>query len=109
MTSSLLWCMARDNGGTGSGAVGCMPVVVCGEHASHLPLRTLERQSLCESHRQRRWLTHWSYLQSLVKEGVQGMRLGVVRQLFMPQNTDPEVMQRMEQALADLRRLGAQL
>jgi Asp-tRNA(Asn)/Glu-tRNA(Gln) amidotransferase A subunit family amidase len=50
-----------------------------------------------------------SYLQSLVKDGVQGMRLGVVRQLFMPQNTDPEVMQRMEQALADLRRLGAQL
>jgi Asp-tRNA(Asn)/Glu-tRNA(Gln) amidotransferase A subunit family amidase len=50
-----------------------------------------------------------SYLQFLVKEGVQGMRLGVVRQLFMPQNTDPEVMQRMEQALADLRRLGAQI
>ena len=50
-----------------------------------------------------------SYLQSLVKDGVQGARLGVVRQLFMPQNTDPEVMQRMEQALADLRRLGAQV
>jgi Asp-tRNA(Asn)/Glu-tRNA(Gln) amidotransferase A subunit family amidase len=50
-----------------------------------------------------------SYLQSLVKDGVQGVRLGVVRQLFTPQNTDPEVMQRMEQALADLRRLGAQI
>src|SRR6266581_7239971 len=25
------------------------------------PLCTPERQSLCESHRQRRWLTHWSY------------------------------------------------
>ena len=60
MTSSLLWCMARDNGGTGRVAVGRMPVVVCCEHASHLSLRTLERQSLCESHRQRRWLTHWS-------------------------------------------------
>jgi len=33
--------------------------------------------------------------------------LGVVRQLFTPQNTDPDVMKRMEQALADLRRLGA--
>jgi amidase len=50
-----------------------------------------------------------SYLASLVKDGVQGTRLGVVRQLFTPQNTDPEVMQRMEQALADLRRLGAEL
>ena len=25
------------------------------------PLGTPERQSLCESHRQRRWLTYWSY------------------------------------------------
>ena len=25
------------------------------------PLCTPERQSLCESHHQRRWLTHWSY------------------------------------------------
>jgi len=24
-------------------------------------LGTPERQSLCESHRQRRWLTYWSY------------------------------------------------
>jgi hypothetical protein len=46
----------------GSDANDRMPVVVCCEHASHLSLRTLERQSLCESHRQRRWLTHWSYL-----------------------------------------------
>jgi hypothetical protein len=30
--------------------------------SNHLPLHasTPERQSLCESHRQRRWLTHWS-------------------------------------------------
>src|SRR5438132_11970343 len=61
MTSSLLWCTARDNAGIGRGAVGRMPVVVSCEHASPLSLRTLERQSLCESHRQRRWLTHWSY------------------------------------------------
>jgi Asp-tRNA(Asn)/Glu-tRNA(Gln) amidotransferase A subunit family amidase len=43
----------------------------------------------------------------LDKDGVRGMRLGVVRQLFTPQNTDPDVMKRMEQALDDLRRLGA--
>src|SRR5207244_1684371 len=31
---------------------------------NHIPLHesTPERQSLCESHRQRRWLTHWSYV-----------------------------------------------
>src|SRR5262245_20333598 len=27
-------------------------------------LCTLERQSLCESHRQRRWLTYWSYVET---------------------------------------------
>ena len=36
----MLWYMARDNGGTGRGAVGCMPVVVCCEHATHLSMRT---------------------------------------------------------------------
>jgi Asp-tRNA(Asn)/Glu-tRNA(Gln) amidotransferase A subunit family amidase len=50
-----------------------------------------------------------SYLKSLVRDGLKGMRLGVVRQLFTPQNTDPEVMRRMEQALADLQREGAQI
>jgi len=45
----------------------------------------------------------------LVKDGLRGVRLGVVRQLFTPQNTDPEVMKRMEQALADLQQQGAQL
>src|SRR5215472_3966792 len=50
-----------------------------------------------------------SYLKFLDREGVRGTRLGVVRQLFTPQNTDPDVMKRMEQALADLRRLGAQI
>jgi Asp-tRNA(Asn)/Glu-tRNA(Gln) amidotransferase A subunit family amidase len=50
-----------------------------------------------------------SYSKFLDKDGVRGMRLGVVRQLFTPQNTDPDVMKRMEQALADLRRLGAQI
>jgi len=50
-----------------------------------------------------------SYMKFLDKDGVRGMRLGVVRQLFTAQNTDPDVMKRMEEALADLRRLGAQL
>jgi amidase len=50
-----------------------------------------------------------SYLKSLDRDGVRGTRLGVVRQLFTPPNTDPDVMKRMEQALADLQRLGAQI
>ena len=50
-----------------------------------------------------------SYMKSLVKDGLQGVRLGVVRQLFTPQATDPEVMKRMEQALVDLQRQGAQI
>ena len=55
--------MTGDNSdtGTGIGAIGRMQGVVRCERASHLYLCTLERQSLCESHRQRRWLTHWSY------------------------------------------------
>src|SRR5688572_5820765 len=50
-----------------------------------------------------------SYMKFLVKDGLQGARLGVIRQLFMPQNTDPEVMKRMEQALADLQGQGAHI
>jgi hypothetical protein len=53
-----------------------MPVVVCCEHASHLSLRTLERQSLCESHRQRRWLTHWSYDFTNLRPLVERLREG---------------------------------
>jgi amidase len=48
-----------------------------------------------------------SYLRFLDKDGARGARLGVVRQLFTPENADPDVLARMEQALADLRRLGA--
>lgn len=47
------------------------------------------------------------YRTFLDKDGVRGTRLGVVRQLFTPPNVDPEVLKRMEQALADLHRLGA--
>src|SRR6516165_7140835 len=46
---------------TGMGAIGRMQVVVRYERVSHLYRCTPERQSLCESHRQRRWLTCWSY------------------------------------------------
>ena len=48
-----------------------------------------------------------SYLRFLDKDGARGARLGVVRQLFTPENADPDVTARMEQALADLGRLGA--
>jgi amidase len=50
-----------------------------------------------------------SYMTFLLKDGLKGARLGVVRQLFTPENTHPEVMKRMEQALADLRRQEAQI
>jgi hypothetical protein len=59
-TSSLLLMYGQRQRATDRGAVGLMPVVACCEHVSYPSLRTLERQSLCESHRQRRWLTHWS-------------------------------------------------
>ena len=53
--------MTGDHGDLGMGAISCMQAVVHCERVSHLDLCTLERQSLCESHRQRRWLTCWSY------------------------------------------------
>ncbi len=58
--------MTGEHGDLGMGAISRMQVVVRCEHVSHLDLCTLERQSLCESHRQRRWLTCWSYLGLLV-------------------------------------------
>ena len=53
--------MTGDHGDPGMGAISRMQVVVRCERVSPLYLCTLERQSLCESHRQRRWLTCWSY------------------------------------------------
>jgi hypothetical protein len=47
------------------------------------------------------------YLRFLDKDGARGVRLGVVRQLFTPENADADVRALMEQALADLARLGA--
>ena len=54
--------MTGEHGDLGMGAISRMQVVVRCERVFHLDLCTLERQSLCESHRQRRWLTCWSYL-----------------------------------------------
>src|SRR5215475_80676 len=48
-----------------------------------------------------------NYLKFLDPNGLRGARIGVVRQLFNGPNVDPDVMKHMEQALADLRRLGA--
>ncbi len=46
--------------GMSMSAIARMRVLVRCKRVSPLSLCTLERQSLCESHRQRRWLTHWS-------------------------------------------------
>ena len=46
------------------------------------------------------------YMKFLDKDGVRGMRLGVGRQLFTPQNTDPDVMKRMEQVWSEWERTG---
>ena len=59
ITSSVPCRMTGDHGDLGRGAISCMQAVVHCERVSHLDLCTLERQSLCESHRQRRWLTCW--------------------------------------------------
>ena len=65
---------------TGMGAIGRMQVVVRCERVSHLYLCTPERQSLCESHRQRRWLTHWSYFTQIPPNLV----VGTVRRILIP-------------------------
>jgi hypothetical protein len=60
LTPSVPCRMTGDHGNLGMGAISCMQVVVHGAHVFHRDRGTLERQSLCESHRQRRWLTCWS-------------------------------------------------
>jgi len=54
--------MLGDNADTsiGMGVIGRMQVVVRCERVPPLYLCTPERQSLCESHRRRRWLTYWN-------------------------------------------------
>src|SRR5215470_14427492 len=43
-----------------------------------------------------------SYLTFLDKDGLRGVRIGVLRQLFMGPDTDPEIRRLLEQALADM-------
>ena len=50
-----------------------------------------------------------SYTRYLDPDGLKDVRLGVARQLFAKGDTDPEVLQLMEETLADLRSVGATL
>lgn len=50
-----------------------------------------------------------NYSQFLDRDGLQGARIGVARQLFEPEETDPEVLKLMNQAIADLRTAGTTL
>src|SRR5437588_9249171 len=43
-------------------------------HKALFPHSTPERQSLFESHRQRRWLTHWSYLQGFLSQNAPSLK-----------------------------------
>ena len=47
------------------------------------------------------------YTDFLVADGLRGARIGVLRQLSNTETADPEVLQRFEEALADLRAVGA--
>ena len=48
------------------------------------------------------------YRQFLVQDGLQGTRIGVLRQLIT-ETADPEIVQLFEQALADMRKHGAHI
>ena len=48
------------------------------------------------------------YRQFLVQDGLQGTRIGVLRQL-VTETADPEIVQLFEQALADMRKHGAHI
>jgi amidase len=50
-----------------------------------------------------------SYLKFLDKDGLRGARIGVLRQLFAGADRDPEVLRLFEQALADMKRQGAEI
>jgi Asp-tRNA(Asn)/Glu-tRNA(Gln) amidotransferase A subunit family amidase len=50
-----------------------------------------------------------SYLTFLDRDGLRGARVGVLRQLFMAPDTDPEILTAMEQALVDIKRHGAEI
>ena len=50
-----------------------------------------------------------SYLPFLDRNGLKGARIGVLRQLFMGPETDPEIRQALEHALADMTRQSAEV
>ena len=50
-----------------------------------------------------------SYLTFLDRNGLKGARIGVLRQLFMGPETDPEIRQALEHALADMTRQNAEV
>jgi Asp-tRNA(Asn)/Glu-tRNA(Gln) amidotransferase A subunit family amidase len=47
------------------------------------------------------------YSAALVADGLKGMRIGVLRQAYERESTDPEIVKVFEAALADMRRAGA--
>jgi len=49
------------------------------------------------------------YTERLRADGLQGVRLGVLRALSKPEETDPEILERFETALDDLREAGAEI
>jgi Asp-tRNA(Asn)/Glu-tRNA(Gln) amidotransferase A subunit family amidase len=50
-----------------------------------------------------------SYLPYLKKDGLKGVRLGVLRQVFTPKVTDPLIIENFEKTLSELKAAGAQL
>src|SRR5207302_6478443 len=50
-----------------------------------------------------------SYLKSLDQDGLKGARVGVLRQFVAEPNADPDVVKLFEQALADMKRQGAEV
>jgi Asp-tRNA(Asn)/Glu-tRNA(Gln) amidotransferase A subunit family amidase len=50
-----------------------------------------------------------SYLPFLKKDGLKGVRLGVLRQVFKPQVTDPLIIANFDKTLAELRAAGAEI
>jgi amidase len=50
-----------------------------------------------------------SYKAYLKSDGARGKRLGVLRQAFPPDDSDPQVVALLDQAIADLRKAGAEI
>ena len=48
-----------------------------------------------------------SYLEGLTSDALKGRRIGVLRQIFPPDNSDPRVVALLDRAVSDLKRAGA--